>query len=230
MTCSRQDTQQLRCVSWLVQVVSYPSFRAAPDSSGAAFFRPCAAPRCVAIVSRSPSQQQTIFTMTFPKHIFLEPSLLPMLQLCQAEERPELREAAFMVFAYDLVDWFLRANSLQSVRLTSVARATVYPNGQDVRMRHHFKVVVDAAKADLPPTFPDNPEHYAINRLPWQTMGNGTCVIARANPWLQKAMATPEDDVLEFRTALFALASEVDAAFLTPTLTQDVGLLTASLE
>lgn len=136
------------------------------------------------------------------------------------------RYAGFMLFVYDLLDWFEKNPGLVEVKLTCVALAEVQKTPLAIRLRHHF--AMNAAVPTIGQLVKDV-DKYAFDRLPWPCMGNGSITILRESPEVAAYFRIPATNYEDYEALVFKVAQKIDLAFEAVSVIHDLGLQTHEL-
>ena len=143
------------------------------------------------------------------------------------EHTPSLtRYAGFMLFVYDALDWFEKNPGLVEVKLTCVALAEVQKTPLAVRLRHHF--AMNAAVPVVGQLVKDV-DQYALDRLPWPCMGNGSITILRESPEVALYFGMAADNLEDYAALVFKVSQKIDLAFEEVSVIHDLGLQTHEL-
>lgn len=168
----------------------------------------------------------------FSRFYMAQVGLEQALEACVKANDPAFRINGLMLFASDLLVWFDTDPALQAVRLSCVAQAkTEAP--YEVRLRHHFKLTADhkgGVNSSGMPSTQDEVNAYALDRLPWKQMADGSFSIERNSQVLQQLLNSDPEDVLTLEAGLYLLAGQISLAFQAPSVIHDMGLDSAYSE
>lgn len=163
----------------------------------------------------------------FSRFYMAQVGLEQALEAAVKANEPAFRPNALMLFASDLLVWFDSDPALKAVRLSCVAQAqTEAP--YEVRMRHHFKLTAEHEggenKSGMPLT-QDDVHAYALQRLPWKQMADGSFYVERDSPLMHQLLHNIDPmEALELESGLYLLASQISLAFQAPSVIHDLGL------
>lgn len=171
--------------------------------------------------------------MNLPRLFLMEPMLHQYLEQFREQKTSVFFSNALMLLAYDLVTLFDSDKDLFSVQMTGVCLLDPVTDASTLRLRHHFKMLGNsngpggAHDTPLVPARHDDMENYALDRLPWDFMGNFSFTLERSHPLVQAALNVDAEDASRAEGYIYGVAMHLFGHVKEVDIVHDVGLRTA---
>lgn len=171
--------------------------------------------------------------MNFPRLFTLTPMFRHYLDQFKEHKSETFLANALMLMACDFITLFEESAELCSLQFTSVCLLDPVEDPSSLRIRHHFKLLGNSNGPGgahdtpvVPAQFTDL-DDYALDHLPWESMGNFSFTLERSHPLVQAALMVDAEELTQAEACIYGLALHLFGQMKALDITQDLGLRSA---